>query len=109
MEPKLMDKSPVYAHGERTGDPQRHGDALSAELILRRGCGKVHRESGERMRKNPKKSGRTAKCLSSGTSPSEGSCGKCEYIDICGGCRAPGILLSENLMAEEPVLSGDDP
>ncbi|MDD2453646.1 MAG: radical SAM protein [Synergistales bacterium] len=32
----------------------------------------------------------------------EGSCGKCEYIDICGGCRARAYYYTGNLMAEEP-------
>ena len=32
----------------------------------------------------------------------EGSCGKCEAVDICGGCRARAYYYSGNYLAEEP-------
>ncbi len=33
----------------------------------------------------------------------EGKCGKCEYIRVCGGCRARAYEMSGNHMAEEPL------
>jgi heme b synthase len=33
----------------------------------------------------------------------EGKCGKCEYIRVCGGCRARAYELTGNHMAEEPL------
>ncbi|MDD2569185.1 MAG: radical SAM protein [Clostridia bacterium] len=32
----------------------------------------------------------------------EGNCGKCQYINICGGCRARAYYYKGNYMAEEP-------
>lgn len=32
----------------------------------------------------------------------EGECGKCQYINICGGCRARAYYYKGNYMAEEP-------
>ena len=33
----------------------------------------------------------------------EGKCGKCEFISVCGGCRARAYELTGNHMAEEPL------
>jgi len=33
----------------------------------------------------------------------EGKCGKCEYIRVCGGCRARAYEFSGNYLAEEPL------
>ncbi|MCX7823185.1 MAG: heme b synthase [Syntrophobacterales bacterium] len=35
----------------------------------------------------------------------EGKCGKCEYIRVCGGCRARAYEATGNFMAEEPLCS----
>ncbi len=32
----------------------------------------------------------------------EGRCGSCEYINVCGGCRARADAVYENFLAEEP-------
>ncbi len=32
----------------------------------------------------------------------EGRCGSCEYINVCGGCRARADAVYENYLAEEP-------
>jgi radical SAM protein with 4Fe4S-binding SPASM domain len=31
-----------------------------------------------------------------------GACGRCEYKDICGGCRARAYYYKGNFLAEEP-------
>ncbi len=33
----------------------------------------------------------------------QGKCGKCEFIRVCGGCRARAYELAGNYMAEEPL------
>ncbi len=33
----------------------------------------------------------------------EGKCGKCEYIGVCGGCRARAYEATGNYLAEEPL------
>jgi radical SAM protein with 4Fe4S-binding SPASM domain len=33
----------------------------------------------------------------------EGKCGKCEYIGVCGGCRARAYEISGNYLSEEPL------
>jgi heme b synthase len=33
----------------------------------------------------------------------EGKCGKCEYIRVCGGCRARAYEIAGNYLAEEPL------
>jgi heme b synthase len=33
----------------------------------------------------------------------EGKCGKCEYIKVCGGCRARAYEATGNYLAEEPL------
>ncbi|PIE56374.1 MAG: radical SAM/SPASM domain-containing protein [Desulfobulbus propionicus] len=35
----------------------------------------------------------------------KGSCGRCEYINICGGCRARAYAVSGDYMAEEPFCA----
>lgn len=35
----------------------------------------------------------------------EGKCGVCEYIKVCGGCRARAFEATGNFMAEEPLCS----
>ncbi len=35
----------------------------------------------------------------------EGRCGACEYLNVCGGCRARADAVSGNHMAEEPFCS----
>ncbi|MDA3808895.1 MAG: radical SAM protein [Spirochaetaceae bacterium] len=32
----------------------------------------------------------------------EGKCGYCEYLRVCGGCRARAFSATENMMSEEP-------
>ena len=32
----------------------------------------------------------------------EGKCGACEFVRVCGGCRARAYSLTGNYMAEEP-------
>jgi radical SAM protein with 4Fe4S-binding SPASM domain len=32
----------------------------------------------------------------------EGKCGVCEYIRVCGGCRARAFSSTGNIMSEEP-------
>lgn len=32
----------------------------------------------------------------------KGKCGKCEFRDLCGGCRAVALSLNKNLFAEDP-------
>jgi heme b synthase len=32
----------------------------------------------------------------------KGRCGSCEYIGVCGGCRARALAVSDDYMAEEP-------
>lgn len=32
----------------------------------------------------------------------EGRCGSCEYIKVCGGCRARAYMINNNYLAEEP-------
>ncbi|MDR3556072.1 MAG: heme b synthase [Syntrophobacteraceae bacterium] len=39
----------------------------------------------------------------------EGKCGKCEFIRVCGGCRARAHELSGNYMAEEPLCLYEPP
>ena len=33
----------------------------------------------------------------------QGKCGKCEYIRVCGGCRARAYAIAGNYLAEEPL------
>ena len=35
----------------------------------------------------------------------EGRCGRCEYIQVCGGCRARAYAVTGNYLAEEPFCS----
>ncbi len=35
----------------------------------------------------------------------KGRCGKCEYVNVCGGCRARAYAISGDYMAEEPFCS----
>ncbi|MBW2646699.1 MAG: radical SAM protein [Deltaproteobacteria bacterium] len=35
----------------------------------------------------------------------KGRCGKCEYISVCGGCRARARAIYDDYMAEEPFCS----
>lgn len=35
----------------------------------------------------------------------EGRCGACEYVNVCGGCRARAYAVHGNYMAEEPYCS----
>jgi len=34
-----------------------------------------------------------------------GKCGVCEYVNVCGGCRARGLTNNGNYMSEEPYCS----
>ena len=33
----------------------------------------------------------------------EGKCGRCEFIKVCGGCRARAYEATGNYLAEEPL------
>ena len=33
----------------------------------------------------------------------EGKCGKCEYVRVCGGCRARAFESTGNYLAPEPL------
>jgi radical SAM protein with 4Fe4S-binding SPASM domain len=33
----------------------------------------------------------------------EGKCGRCEFIGVCGGCRARAYEATGNYLAEEPL------
>ena len=35
----------------------------------------------------------------------KGSCGKCEYVNVCGGCRARAYAIHGDYMAQEPFCS----
>ncbi len=35
----------------------------------------------------------------------EGKCGRCEYVKVCGGCRARAYEATGNVLAEEPLCS----
>lgn len=35
----------------------------------------------------------------------EGKCGSCEYINVCGGCRARAYSLNENYLQEDPFCN----
>ena len=35
----------------------------------------------------------------------EGKCGECEYIKVCGGCRARAHAATGNYLAEEPLCT----
>ena len=35
----------------------------------------------------------------------KGSCGRCEYVNVCGGCRARAYAMKGDYMAEEPFCS----
>jgi len=35
----------------------------------------------------------------------EGRCGRCEYIQVCGGCRARAYAVTGNYLAEEPFCA----
>ncbi len=35
----------------------------------------------------------------------KGRCGKCEYVNVCGGCRARAYAMSGDYMAEEPFCN----
>jgi heme b synthase len=35
----------------------------------------------------------------------EGKCGRCEYVRVCGGCRARAFEATGNYLAEEPLCS----
>ena len=35
----------------------------------------------------------------------KGKCGRCEYITVCGGCRARAYALSGNYLSEEPLCA----
>ncbi|PIE59763.1 MAG: radical SAM/SPASM domain-containing protein [Desulfobulbus propionicus] len=35
----------------------------------------------------------------------KGSCGRCEYIQVCGGCRARAYAMTGDYMAEEPFCT----
>ncbi len=35
----------------------------------------------------------------------KGSCGKCEYINVCGGCRARSYAMTGDYLAEEPFCN----
>lgn len=37
----------------------------------------------------------------------EGKCGRCEYLRVCGGCRARAFEATGNYLAEEPLCSHD--
>jgi MoaA/NifB/PqqE/SkfB family radical SAM enzyme len=32
----------------------------------------------------------------------KGRCGSCEYLSVCGGCRARALAVSDDYMEEEP-------
>jgi radical SAM protein with 4Fe4S-binding SPASM domain len=40
-----------------------------------------------------------------GTHGYKGSCGKCEYVNVCGGCRARAYAMSGDYLAQEPFCS----
>ncbi|MDH3359763.1 MAG: radical SAM/SPASM domain-containing protein, partial [Desulfobulbaceae bacterium] len=35
----------------------------------------------------------------------KGRCGSCEYVNVCGGCRARAYAVSGDYMAEEPFCN----
>jgi len=35
----------------------------------------------------------------------KGKCGRCEYITVCGGCRARAYALSGDYLSEEPLCA----
>jgi radical SAM protein with 4Fe4S-binding SPASM domain len=35
----------------------------------------------------------------------KGSCGRCEYVNVCGGCRARAYAVSGDYLAEEPFCN----
>lgn len=35
----------------------------------------------------------------------QGNCGRCEYISVCGGCRARAYAMTGNYLAQEPFCS----
>ena len=35
----------------------------------------------------------------------KGKCGSCEYINVCGGCRARADAIHEDYLAEEPFCN----
>jgi radical SAM protein with 4Fe4S-binding SPASM domain len=35
----------------------------------------------------------------------KGSCGSCEYINVCGGCRARSYSMTGDYLAEEPFCN----
>ncbi|MBU2538329.1 MAG: SPASM domain-containing protein, partial [Proteobacteria bacterium] len=35
----------------------------------------------------------------------KGRCGACEYVNVCGGCRARAYAVSGDYMAEEPYCT----
>jgi radical SAM protein with 4Fe4S-binding SPASM domain len=37
------------------------------------------------------------------TSALKGTCGECEYIDACGGCRARAMAMLGDYLAGDPV------
>ena len=34
-----------------------------------------------------------------------GTCGQCEYLNVCGGCRARAYAMTGNYMAAEPFCT----
>jgi len=38
-----------------------------------------------------------------------GKCGRCEYLKVCGGCRARAFAASGNFLAEEPLCTYQPP
>ena len=35
----------------------------------------------------------------------KGNCGHCEYLNVCGGCRARAYAMSGDYLAAEPFCS----